>query len=185
MAIEPSTSSQGGGSSSKSVDPLQPEALEALAQLIGDIFTGSEITRLFARAGYPEVVHSNMTKWKFVAEQFQLLQRRDRSANGVLKVVKTAASPQGWIGRREGYEGFLNVVNQVLEFYALKLQDDGTLVRTGSAAKTVGRSRSVDEVEFDSRGFHAAVRRHGHGHFCRGAYFHAVFECCKAFDTAV
>jgi hypothetical protein len=103
----------------------------------------------------------------------------------VIKIVKRAASPQGWIGRRDGYEGFFGAVNQVLEFYALRLQDDGSLVRTGTAATTVARTRSADEAEFDARAFHAAVRKHGRSHFCRGAYFHAVFECCKAFDTAV
>ena len=130
---------------------MQPEALEALAQIIGDGFSGSEITRLFARAGYSSIVHDGTTKWRFVVEQFQQLQRRDGSANGVLKVVQTAGSPQGWIGRRESYEAFLGGVNQVLEFYALKLQDDGTLVKTGVTARTIARTKSVDEIEFDAR----------------------------------
>lgn len=181
------TSSSGAtsGQQRRSLAPLQPEALETLAQIIGEGFTGGEITRLFARSGYPSVVHDSTTKWRFVADQFQQLQRRDGSANGVLKVVKTAGGPQGWIGRREAYEAFLRSVNQVFEFYALRLQDDGTLVKIGLAAKTVARTKSADETEFEGRGFHAAVRKHGRSHFCRGAYFHAVFECCKAFDTAV
>ena len=185
MSTEPTSPGGTRAAQTKSVSPLQPEAIERLAQTIGEAFTGSEITRLFSRAGYPEIVHANATKWRFVAEQFELLQRRDGSANGVLKVVKTAGSPQGWIGRRDAYEGFLNSVNRALEFYALKLCDDGTLIRTGTAATTVQRTRSLDEIEFDGRAFHAAVRKHGRGHFCRAAYFHAVFESCKALDTAV
>lgn len=167
------------------VQPLQQEALEHLAQIIGDMFTGSEITRLFSRAGYPDIVHANATKWRFVAEQFTALQHRDGSANGVLRVVKTAANPQGWIGRRELFESFLRSANSALEFYALRVNDDGTLVRTGTASKTVQRTRTADELEFGARSFHASVRKHGRAHFCRGAYFHAVFECCKALDAAV
>jgi uncharacterized protein (TIGR02391 family) len=180
-----SPSSSASNAASKAVAPLQPEALEALAQVIGDFFTGSEITRLFSRAGYSSISHDGTTKWRFVADQFQQLQRRDISANGVLAVIKTAGSPQGWINRRGQFETFLGAVNQVFGFYGLRLLDDGKLIRTGTQATTVARTKSADEVEFDARAFHAAIRKHGRTHFCRGAYFHAVFECCKALDTAL
>ena len=63
--------------------------------------------------------------------------------------------------------------------------DVGELRRTGERASTVRHEKTPDEVAFDGRSFHLQVRRHGRSHFCRGAYFHAVFECCKAFDAAV
>ena len=31
------------------LEPLRPEAIETLAQIVGENYTGSEITRLFAR----------------------------------------------------------------------------------------------------------------------------------------
>ena len=164
---------------------IASEAIERLSQTIGDHFTGNEITRLFARSGYSHIVHDKGTKWRFVSEQLQLLQRRDGSPNGVLRVVKEAGSPQGWIGRREDYDRFLASINAVVSFYALRLRDDGRLVNTGEASTTVARSKSPDELEFDARAFHPAIRKHGRSHFCRGAYFHAVFECCKAFDSVV
>ncbi|HXH23980.1 MAG TPA: TIGR02391 family protein [Vicinamibacterales bacterium] len=153
--------------------------------MIGDHFTGTQITALFGRAGYPDVVHDGGTKWRFVAGAFDSLQRRDESANCVLAIVKRAGSPEGWIGRREEYDSFLSAVNAVLEFYGLALKDDGRLVRTGTTATTVGRDKSDDQIAFESRSFHPAILRHSRSHFLRGAYFHAVFEACKALDSSV
>ncbi len=171
---------------SKDLPSLRDEALEMLAQVIGGYFTGSEITQLFQRSGYPKIVHDGGTKWRFVAEVFQQLQSEaGAKPHAVLKVIETACHPQGWIGRREQYERFLSSVNSVLEFYGVRATENGTLMITGVQATTVRQTKSPDEIAFDGRGFHPQVIKHGRSHFGRGAYFHAVFECCKAFDTAV
>jgi uncharacterized protein (TIGR02391 family) len=168
------------------LETLRPEAIETLAQIVGDTYTGSEITRLFARSGFSEFVHGNETKWRFVAATFDELQRRGGGQpHAVLQIVKTMCNPQGYVGQRERFEGVLKAVNGVLDFYGLRIGDDGELRRTGERASTVRHEKTQDEVAFDARGFHPQVRRHGRSHFCRGAYFHAVFECCKAFDAAV
>jgi hypothetical protein len=44
------------------LQPFRLEAIETLAQTIGDYFTGFEITRLFKRSGYPQLVHDQTTK---------------------------------------------------------------------------------------------------------------------------
>jgi len=171
---------------STSLEPLRHEALEALAQTIGDYYTGSEITRLFHRSGYPDIVHNGGTKWRFVADAFDALQQQGASTpNHVLKVIQTTCNPQGWIGKRDQFDAFLQAINDMLAFYGLRVGEDGNLNRTGERVSTVRQNRSVDESAFDARAYHAEIQKHGRSHFCRGAYFHAVFECCKAFDTAV
>lgn len=168
------------------LQPFLPEALDTLAQVIGDHYTGSEIMKLFSRSGFRDIVHDGGTKWRFVSSTFGELQQRGKGTpNAVLQVLKTAGNPQGWIGRREQYESFLNSINDVLSFYGLRLDEQGNLIRTGEKATTVRAEKKEDEVSFVSRRFHPEIVRHGRSHFCRGAYFHAVFECCKALDTAV
>ncbi len=168
------------------LEALRPEAIETLAQIVGDNYTGSEITRLFSRSGFKEFVHGNETKWRFVATAFDELQRRGSGQpNAVLQIIRTMCHPQGYVGQRERFEGVLKSVNAVLDFYGLRVADDGQLRRTGERASTVRHEKTQDEIAFDGRDFHPQVRRHGRSHFCRGAYFHAVFECCKAFDSAV
>jgi uncharacterized protein (TIGR02391 family) len=168
------------------LQPFRLEAIETLAQTIGDYFTGSEITRLFKRSGYPQLVHDQSTKWRFVASAFEQLQASaGNKPNHVLKVIQTACNPQGWINDRERFERFLTAVDSVLEFYGLHIRDDGSLERTSEKTVTVRHTKSPDETAFDNRGFHPHVVRHARSHFCRSAYFHAVFECCKAFDKAI
>jgi uncharacterized protein (TIGR02391 family) len=171
---------------SNDVQPFTPHAIEILAQTFGGYYTGSQITELFRRSGSPDIAHDGGTKWKFVFAAFERLQQQSHGKpHAILKVVETACNPQGWIGRREEYEGFLRDVNAVLEFIGLAAKDDGKLVRTGSVATTVRRTATEDERAFDDRIFHPQVIKHGRSHFARRAYFHAVFECCKAFDAAV
>lgn len=171
---------------SAKLEPFRLEALEELAQIIGDHYTGSEITALFKRSGYPEVAHDGGTKWRFVHATFERLQEQGGGTpNHVLTVLQTAGNPQGWIGKREPFEKFLGAVNEVLAFYGLRVREDGTMARTGDRATTVRQNQNPDQVAFDARTFHAVVVKHARSHFSRGAYFHAVFECCKAFDTAV
>ena len=168
------------------LQPFRLEAIEVLAQTIGDHFTGNEITRLFKRSGYPEFIHDQSTKWRFVSNALEQLQANAANKpQHVLTVIKTACNPQGWIGQRERFEKFLSAVNTVLEFYGLRIGDDGELRKTGERTPTVRQTKSLDEIAFDSRGFHPQVIRHGRSHFSRGAYYHAVFECCKAFDKSV
>ena len=107
------------------------------------------------------------------------------SPNHVLKVIQTACNPQGWINQKEKYESLLKAINEVLSFYGLNVKDDGSLIQTSESSSTVQRSKSSDEIAFDSRNFHPQIALHGRSHFSRGSYFHAVFECCKSFDSIV
>ena len=170
----------------RQIEPFRNEALETLAQIIGDYYSGSEITRLFSRSGYGDIVHDGSTKWRFVNNALLNLQKQGvGSPNHVLKVIQTACNPQGWINQREKYESLLNAINEVLSFYGLQVKDDGSLIQTSERSSTVQRSKSSDEIAFDSRNFHPQIALHGRSHFCRGSYFHAVFECCKSFDSIV
>src|SRR5581483_4384001 len=120
------------------LEPFRHEALETLAQTIGDFYTGSEITRLFHRSGYPNIAHDGGTKWRFVAAAFDLLQQRGAGTpNHVLKVVQTACNPQGWIGKRDQFDAFLRAINDVLAFYGLRVDEEGNLIRTTERVSTV------------------------------------------------
>lgn len=165
---------------------FQAQALEALAQTIGDFYTGSQISELFRTGGAPDLAHDGGTKWRWVKTAFEQLQQRSgNQPHAVLQILKTACNPQGWIGRREEYERLLGGINEVLAFYGLVIRDTGDIQQVGATAKTVSRRHSDDEAGFDSRSFHPQVVLHGRSHFVRGAYFHAVFECCKAFNLCV
>jgi uncharacterized protein (TIGR02391 family) len=166
--------------------PFQPEAIEQLAQIIGDNYSGTEITRLFRRAGFPAIVHDGTTKWRFADRALTSLQEGGgNQPYPVFKVIEALCNPQQYIGQRERFDGLLRQVNAVLEFYGCRVRQDGKVAATGERVSTVRQTKTPDEIAFDTRGFHLQVVKHARSHFARGSYFHAVFECCKAFDTAV
>lgn len=103
-------------------------ALETLSKIIGETYTGSGITRLFKKSGYPEIVHDGNTKWKFVCETFERMQKE--SIEGfykILKVLEVVCDPQEYILKPEVHEEVLEKTNSVLRFYGLKFTDEGTL----------------------------------------------------------
>lgn len=103
-------------------------ALEALSQIIGETYNGSEITRLFKKAGHPEIVHNGNTKWKFVCETFENMQEESNEGfYKILKVLEVVCDPQEYILNPDLHEEVLEKINRVLRFYGLKFTDEGIL----------------------------------------------------------
>jgi len=131
-------------------------ALEALSQIISETYTGSGITRLFKKAGFPEIVHDGNTKWKFVCETFENMQ--EESIEGfykILKVLEVVCDPQEYILNPELHEEILEKINRVLGFYGLKFSEEGILnqlenkqtkLKTNSIFKDTTQKHSKHEI---------------------------------------
>jgi uncharacterized protein (TIGR02391 family) len=172
--------------SQRRIDPFSLSALERIAQIIGDRYTGSEITSFFRKAGFPEIRHDGTTKWRFVYGALEELQSKPHGPYQVAKIIEQLCNPEEYFGNAEGHEQIVSKINEILSFYGLAVD-----VRTGKTlvtGKTDASLRSRESEEgklFDSRGFHPEVRKHARLLFVEGRHFHGVFECCKAFDKYV
>lgn len=105
-------------------------ALEALSHIIAEIYTGSQITILFKKAGFPEIYHDGNTKWKFLCETFENMQ--NESIEGfykILKVLEVVCDPQEYLLNPELHENVLEKVNRVLGFYGFEFSEEGTLTK--------------------------------------------------------
>lgn len=58
------------------IDSFSLAALERIAKVIGDRFTGTEITELFRKAGFPDYRHDGSTKWRWVYWALEQLQSK-------------------------------------------------------------------------------------------------------------
>ena len=76
------------------LEPFKLPALEALAKIIGDRYTGTEITELFRKAGFSEIVHDGGTKWRFVYSALEQLQNQRYGPINVVKVIQQLCDPQ-------------------------------------------------------------------------------------------
>lgn len=104
-------------------------AMESLAKIIGNTYTGSEITALFKKAGFPEIQHDGTTtKWIFVYDVFENMQKSSiEGFYNILKVLKVLCDPQEYIFNVEKYDKNLVLVNRILEFYNLQFDNEGKL----------------------------------------------------------
>lgn len=118
-------------------------AIEALSVIIADNYSGSEITTLFKKAGFPEIIHDGTTKWKFICATFEEMQ--EESIEGfykILKVLEVVCNPQEYLLNPNMYENILKQVNIVLSFYGFKFNDEGTLIMLEEVNKKLESSSS-------------------------------------------
>lgn len=160
-------------------------ALEHLAQVIGDSFTGAQLTNLMSKAGYSEYSHNGQTKWRWVYSVFEDLQAKNKSWNHVLKILTQATNPEEFIWNIERGKSILSGINSVLMTYGLKIDNDGITLLKIPIEKQRYDGISQNRKEFINRGFHEKVINHSLELFCEDNYFHAVFESCKALDKYI
>ena len=158
------------------VDEFHLSVLERLARIIGNAYTGTEITDLLRRAGFETIRHDGGTKWRFLYSAFEDLQGRF-GPEGILKVLTVACSPQETLNR----PGVRADVNECLAFSGLEIGKDGEVRRVERAQSP----RGGDGPLFDQRGYHQIVVEHGRAGFLRGDYFGAVRDCCQGLEGLV
>ena len=170
----------------KQLEPLSLSALERIAKIIGDRYTGSEITGFFRKAEFPHIQHDGTTKWRFVYAALEELQKQPYGPFNVAKIIQQLCDPQEYFGQFEYYKGIVEQVNEILAFYGLEVDiKTGKIVVKPSVAPILRSQRSKAEEIFDRRNFHPEVRKHARLLFLEGRHFHSVFECCKAYDKYV
>ena len=110
-------------------DPVffKQAALEHLADIIRNRFTGYQITGLFEKSGHPEIRHDGTTKKLFVYQSLEKMQRQDNTY-GIIRFLETACDPIEYARHPEGNEGIVQDLNMVLRFYSLKMTEGGKII---------------------------------------------------------
>jgi len=170
----------------KQIEPFSLSALERIAKIIGERYTGSEITELFRKADFPHIRHDGSTKWRFVYASLEDLQKQSYGPYNIAKVIEKLCDPQEYFGQAEYHKVIVEEMNEILTFYGLEVNHKtGKITVKPFISPGLRSQRSKNEEIFDSRNFHFEVRRHARLLFLEGRYFHAVFESCKAFDKYI
>lgn len=167
------------------LEPFKLPALEALAKIIGDRFTGTEISELFRKAGFPEIAHDGGTKWRFVYAALEQMQKQKYGTHSIAKLIQQLCDPQEYFSNPDSHDEICKQVNHILSFYGLMVGTDGKIRKSGE--KVTSHTKTIPENAkiFDDRHFHTKINQHARKLFIEGNYFHAVFECCKVYDKEV
>lgn len=168
------------------VPSFKLSALEAIAKIIGDRYTGSEITAFFRKAGFSKIMHDGSTKWRFTFSALEHIQKLPSGNTDIAKILEALCNPQEFFGRPDEHSQLIDIVDEIVGFYGLKIDPkSGKLLVSGEAKAELRQRESAEAKAFDGREFHREVVKHGRDLFVQGRHFHAVFECCKAFDRLV
>lgn len=161
--------------------PSFPEGhVEALARLLGECGSGSDISRVLSDRGLIDN-SGESTKWRRLYAVFLDHQRSDGCANRVLDFIRAFLTPARFVGRSEEFESRRRELNTILAFSGLKYGADGQF-RSIAAARTLdeaeARARTI-RSKFQGRRIHSEVLKYCRAELMQDNYFHAVFEAAK------
>jgi len=161
--------------------PSFPEGqIEALARLLGECGSGSDITRVMNDRGLVDA-SGESTKWRRLYWVFLDAQRRHGCANLVIDFIQSFLIPARFVGRSEEFEKNRQELNTILAFSGLEYGADGK-IRFVESVKTLdeaeGRVRTI-RAKFQGRRIHPEVLKYCRSELLQDNYFHAVFEATK------
>lgn len=161
--------------------PSFPEGqVEALARLLGECGSGTDITRVMNDRALVDN-SGESTKWRRLYRVFLDCQRRHGCANHVADFIRAFLTPARFVGRSEEFETRRQELNAILAFSGLEYGADGQF-RHVTAAKTLDeaekRVRTI-RAKFQGRRMHPEVLKYCRTELMQDNYFHAVFEATK------
>ncbi len=162
------------------VPPFSEGQVEALAKVLGECGSGSDISRVLAIRGLVDD-SGQSTKWRRLYSLFLASQRKHGCANHVIAFIQSFLTPARFVGRSEEFETHRQELNSILAFSGLEYHADGKFHRC-AAAQTLdeaeARNRTI-RAKFQGRRIHAEVLRYCRTELLQDNYFHAVFEASK------
>lgn len=161
--------------------PSLPEGqIEALARLLGECGSGTDITHvlrdreLFDNSG-------ESTKWRRLYWVFLQSQKEHNCANRVLDFIQAFLIPARFVERKADFEEHRRKLNTILSFSGIEYGKDGKF-RACETAKTLDEAERRVQVirqKFQGRPMHTEVHKYCRKELMQENYFHAVFEATK------
>ena len=161
--------------------PVFPEGqIEALARLLGECGTGTDISRVLADRGLVDE-SGESTKWRRLYWVFLDSQQEHRCANHIIDFIQSFLIPARFVGRSEEFDRHRQELNAILAFSGLEYGADGKF-RECKVAQTLDeaetRVRTI-KAKFQGRAIHSEVLKYCRTELLQDNYFHAVFEATK------
>jgi uncharacterized protein (TIGR02391 family) len=161
--------------------PSFPEGqIEALARLLGEHGTGTDIDRVLQDRGLVDSSQET-TKWKRLFWVFRDSQEKYKCANRVIDFIQSFLIPVRFVGRNEEFETCRHELNAILAFSGLEYGADGIFYKR-QAAHTLDEAEErlqTIQSKFRARRIHSEVLKYCRTELLQDNYFHAVFEATK------
>lgn len=155
-------------------------AVEAIAKLLGDCGSGSDINRVLSDRGLIDN-SGESTKWRRLYAIFLTSQKQHGCSNQIIDFIQSFLIPARFVGRSDQFEIVRHELNAILAFEGLEYGEDGRF-RTRKAASTLTeaeRRLQTLKSKFQGRVLHSEVLKYCRTELLQDNYFHAVFEASK------
>ena len=156
-------------------------SIENIARIIGELYTGPELTRILASVGMPDPLGEGQTKWKRLATSMQEKQVSQRDGRPILAVITAAMKPDMIWDRQAKAVVARDELTQVLSLSGYRVLDDGRIGRAKTATTASEASARSERLRklLEARHAHPEVIRHCREELLRKDHYEAVFEAVK------
>lgn len=154
--------------------------IEALARLLGECGSGTDITRVLRDRGL-EDNSGESTKWRRLYWVFLTSQKQHGCANRIIDFIQAFLIPARFVGRNEEFEAHRERLNTILAFSGLEYLPNGRFRRCEMAQtldEAEERAQTI-RAKFQGRRLHPEVLKYCRAELMQDNYFHAVFEATK------
>lgn len=160
---------------------LNSNQIENISKLLGDLLTGSEISKIFRDISVTDN-SGESTKWRRLDYVFKFIQNRDKSINTILRFIKEALSPVSYINNQSVFESTRTELNKILMFSGLEYCVDGNFKKVTSATTITEVQRRTNDLrdKLRKRGVHHRVLKYCNEELLKENYFHSVLEATKS-----
>jgi len=141
------------------IPPFPAGTVEAVAKIVGDLYSGSELTRLASEVPLRDDPGEGNTKWRRLAHALSSHQARSQSGNALGKLTTVAMRPDRTLDRKRAADVARDDMDQALSIVGLRVLDDGR-VATAKVARTdaeaLARTKRLRSM-LEQRAAHAQV----------------------------
>lgn len=169
----------------KRYPPFPSGTLEQACKAIGDLYSGSELTRLLAEIPLTKDPGEGNTKWRRLVSAVGEDQASTRTGNALLALISAAMRPDRILDRTSVADETRDELNQILSLVGLKVRDDGKVARTQRATTTAEAQERTERLRkrLEQRGAHDEVVAYCRPELLRDDYYEAVFEAIKGLGS--
>lgn len=155
--------------------------IEGVSKIIGDLYSGTELTRILAEVPLRSDPGEGHTKWRRLAYTVSNNQAKTGTGNALIALVRATMRAERTLDRKSRADVARDELNQVLSLVGLKVLADGrvaTAKKASTDSEALARSERLYKI-LELRGAHAEVLAYCREDLVRKDYYEAVFEAIK------
>lgn len=174
--------------SGKPIPVFGSGSIENVARSIGDLYTGSVLTRVITEAKLAK--HDpgeGVTKWRRVAEAVGLQQNHQQDGQPLISMVISAMKPERHTGDPHAANRCRDEINVILSLSGLTVHEDGTVHRVSKATTLdeAQRRAKLMRSHLERTGAHAEVLKQCRPELLKSDHYEAVFESIKGLGARI